>query len=101
MPYLHERMGPDITKLTEIQGEMTVQIPREYTPFFKDFFTDYDNDLEQLGLHQQRDLADHHGPFLHQVMVPLGEVVPVGRLIVTVVVLCLMMTSLILLRPNL
>ncbi len=29
---------------------MTVQIPREYTALFKDFFTDFDNDLESLEI---------------------------------------------------
>lgn len=39
-----------MTKLTEIQGEMTVQIPREYTYLFKDFFTDFDSDLADLEI---------------------------------------------------
>lgn len=50
MPYMVEKLGPDVSKLTEIQGEMTVQIPREYTALFKDFFTDFDNDLEALEI---------------------------------------------------
>ena len=50
MPYLQERLGPKVTKLTEIQGEMTVQIPREYTSLFKDFFTDFDSDLANLEI---------------------------------------------------
>ena len=50
MPYLQERLGPHVTKLTEIQGEMTVQIPREYTCLFKDFFTDFDDDLANLEI---------------------------------------------------
>ena len=50
MPYLHEKLGPKVTKLTEIQGEMTVQIPREYTYMFKDFFTDFDGDLKTLEI---------------------------------------------------
>ena len=50
MPYLKEKLGPDVTKLTEIQGEMTVQIPREYTALFKDFFTNFDDDLERLDV---------------------------------------------------
>ena len=29
---------------------MTIQIPREYTPLFKDFFTDFDDDLEMLEI---------------------------------------------------
>ena len=29
---------------------MTIQIPREYTPLFKDFFADCDNDLPALEI---------------------------------------------------
>ena len=29
---------------------MTIQIPREYTPLFKDFFADFDNDLPALEI---------------------------------------------------
>ena len=50
MSYMQEKLGPHVTKLTEIQGEMTIQIPREYTPLFKDFFTDFDNDLGMLEI---------------------------------------------------
>ena len=39
-----------MVKLTEIQGEMTVQIPREYTDLFKDFFTNFDEDLDVLDI---------------------------------------------------
>ena len=48
VPYLRERLGPEVLELTEIQGEMTIQIPREYTILFKDFFTDFDFDLGML-----------------------------------------------------
>ena len=50
MPYLHSKLGNQVTKLTEIAGEMTIQIPREYTSAFKEFFTDFDNDLAQLDI---------------------------------------------------
>ena len=50
MPYLHEKLGQQVTKMTEIAGEMTIQIPREYTSEFKDFFTNFDNDLESLDI---------------------------------------------------
>ena len=50
MPYLHEKLGPDVSKLSEIQGEMTIQIPREYTALFRLFFSDFDNDLEALDI---------------------------------------------------
>lgn len=36
--------------LSEIGGEMTIQFPKEYTALFKDFFTDFDNDLAGLGI---------------------------------------------------
>ena len=50
IPYLQERLGPTVSKLTEIQGEMTVQIPRECTIHFKEFFTDFDSDLDMLDI---------------------------------------------------
>lgn len=50
VPYLQEKLGPLATKLTEIQGEMSIQIPKEYTYMFKDFFTDFDNDLDSLDI---------------------------------------------------
>ena len=50
MKYLKQELGPDVVKLTEIQGEMTVQIPREYTDLFKDFFTNFDEDLDVLDI---------------------------------------------------
>ena len=45
-----ERLGPDIQKVSEIAGEMTVQIPNSYSSKFKDFFEDFDNQLEDLGI---------------------------------------------------
>ena len=50
MKYLKQELGPDVVKLTEIQGEMSVQIPREYTDLFKDFFTNFDEDLDVLDI---------------------------------------------------
>ena len=50
MPYMKENLGPDVQKLTEIQGEMTIQIPREYTELFHDFFADFDDALEDLDI---------------------------------------------------
>ena len=29
---------------------MTIQIPSKYSPHFKDFFADFDNDLEELDI---------------------------------------------------
>lgn len=50
MPYLEEELGPGITKLSEIQGEMTIQIPKDYTVLFKDFFEEFDEKLEELDI---------------------------------------------------
>ena len=45
LPYMLTRLGPDVQKVSEIAGEMTIQIPSKYSPHFKDFFADFDNDL--------------------------------------------------------
>ena len=50
VPYLRRNLGPEIMKLSEIQGEMTIQIPRDYTHMFKDFFGQFDNDLAGLDI---------------------------------------------------
>ena len=50
LPYLREKLGDEVLKLSEIQGEMTIQIPREYTYLFKDFFSAFDDDLSMLGI---------------------------------------------------
>lgn len=50
MPYLHEKLGSEVMKLSEIQGEMTIQIPRELTHKFKDFFSEFDDDLFSLEI---------------------------------------------------
>ena len=50
VPYLRQKLGPEIMKLSEIQGEMTIQIPRDYTYMFKDFFGQFDNDLADLDI---------------------------------------------------
>ena len=50
IPYMHEKLGSQVTKLTEIAGEMTIQIPREYTALFREFFTEFDNDLDSLHI---------------------------------------------------
>ena len=50
MAYLKDKLGPDVQKVTEIQGEMTIQFPKEYSALFRDFFTDFDNDLASLDV---------------------------------------------------
>ena len=42
-PFMLEHLGPNVQIVSEIAGEMTVQIPNEYAPKFKDFFEDFDN----------------------------------------------------------
>ena len=49
-PFMLERLGPDVQKVSEIAGEMTVQIPNAYSSKFKDFFEDFDNQLTDLGI---------------------------------------------------
>ena len=50
IPYLISRLGPDVHKVSEIAGEMTIQIPNKYSSNFKDFFSDFDNDLDKLDI---------------------------------------------------
>jgi len=50
MTYLNDKLGPDVEKVSEIQGEMTIQFPKEYSALFRDFFTDFDNDLQSLDI---------------------------------------------------
>ena len=41
-PFMLEHLGPNVQIVSEIAGEMTVQIPNEYASKFKDFFEDFD-----------------------------------------------------------
>ena len=50
LPYMLSRLGPDVQKVSEIGGEMTIQIPSKYSSEFKDFFADFDNDLDKLDI---------------------------------------------------
>ena len=50
MPYFIARLGPDVTKVSEIAGEMTIQIPNTYNNRFKEFFTAFDDDLGKLEI---------------------------------------------------
>jgi len=42
MPYFKSHMGAECKKLSEIQSEMTIQIPHEYSGNFKQFFATFD-----------------------------------------------------------
>ena len=50
LAYMMARLGPDVHKVSEIAAEMTIQIPSKYCSKFKDFFEDFDNDLEKLDI---------------------------------------------------
>ena len=50
LPYMINKLGSDVQKVSEIAGEMTIQIPSTYSSEFKDFFADFDNDLEKLDI---------------------------------------------------
>ena len=50
VPYMLGRLGPEVKKVSEIGGEMTVQIPNKYSSKFKDFFEEFDQDLQRLGI---------------------------------------------------
>ena len=44
-PYLKERLGSDVRKLSEIAREITFQIPIDVAFKFKDFFTEFDKKI--------------------------------------------------------
>lgn len=45
LPYFWYRLGPEVKKLTEVQSEITLQIPTKYASKFKTFFASFDEDL--------------------------------------------------------
>lgn len=49
-PYLEDRLGKNIKKMSEVSSEITYQVPVEYAPKFVHFFETFDNDLQQLGI---------------------------------------------------
>lgn len=48
--YAKENLGQNVKIQSEIQSEMIIQIPEEYSYKFKDFFTDFDMNLEKLNV---------------------------------------------------
>lgn len=48
-PYLRAKIGT-VKKLSEVSSEISFQIPNELSHKFKDFFTMFDKDLEQLEI---------------------------------------------------
>jgi ATP-binding cassette subfamily A (ABC1) protein 3 len=45
-PYLAEKLGNNVIKMSEVSSEITYQIPGAYAPKFVHFFESFDNDLE-------------------------------------------------------
>jgi len=50
LPYLQESLGMECIKQSEIQSEMTIQIPQKYSKNFVNFFEKFDKDLDHLGI---------------------------------------------------
>ena len=50
LPYLRSQLGDKVTKQSEIQSEMTVQIPHEYDNKFAKFFERFDQELSKLKI---------------------------------------------------
>jgi len=48
--YLKENLGTDVTKLSEVQGEISFQIPNAYQAMFIDFFKNLDENLDNLNI---------------------------------------------------
>lgn len=47
--YMKEKLG-DVTMLSEVSSEITYQIPTHYSGKFKEFFEQFDRDLERLDI---------------------------------------------------
>jgi hypothetical protein len=50
MSYLRTNLGFDVHMSSEIQAEMTIQIPQVYASHFAEFFADFDTMLPELGI---------------------------------------------------
>jgi ATP-binding cassette, subfamily A (ABC1), member 3 len=50
LPYFWYRLGPEVKKLTEVQSEITLQIPTKYASKFRAFFASFDEDLPRLEI---------------------------------------------------
>lgn len=50
LPYFWEKLGKEVKKMSEIQSEVTLQIPKEYASKFKTFFKNFDQDLYSLQI---------------------------------------------------
>jgi ATP-binding cassette, subfamily A (ABC1), member 3 len=48
--YLMAHLGPEVKLLQEVSSEITFQIPNALSTKFKDFFTKFDVELDQLGI---------------------------------------------------
>ena len=50
LPYFERHLGSGVRKFTEVSGEMSLAVPTEYSPMFKNFFLKLDRDLEKLQI---------------------------------------------------
>jgi ATP-binding cassette, subfamily A (ABC1), member 3 len=48
--YLMAHLGPEVKLLQEVSSEITFQIPNALSSKFKDFFSKFDGELDQLGI---------------------------------------------------
>ena len=49
-PYLIEKLGPQVKKISEVSSEISYQIPTTLSHRFTEFFGSFDADLPQLGV---------------------------------------------------
>ena len=48
--YLHKNLGPEVKMLSEVSNEVAYQIPSNLSGKFKEFFEEFDKDLEKIGV---------------------------------------------------
>jgi ATP-binding cassette subfamily A (ABC1) protein 3 len=48
--YLEEKLGASVQLMSEVSSEITYQIPKGLSERFKNFFHDFDKDLDGLGI---------------------------------------------------
>jgi len=49
-PYLIEKLGAEVKKISEVSSEISYQIPTTLSHRFTEFFENFDTDLPQLGV---------------------------------------------------
>lgn len=50
LPFCIKNLGENCKQLSEIQQELTIQIPTDYEVHFKEFFKKFDHGVEKLGI---------------------------------------------------